>query len=334
MFKSARLKLTVLYLVFIMIVSGFFSLAIYRFVSVEIETSFRQIEAHLRVNRPLLLPPKGQTPTFQEEINSAKGSVAKRLFYINAVIALVSATFAYYMSGRTLKPIETAYGEQKRFLADASHELKTPLTSLKVSIEVALRDKKLTLKKAKKIMSESLVDVDQMQNLTQGLLTLARLEKFDTQIECEEIEIKSMIGDVIGKLSPLSNEKKIKVTLQSKKARIRADKSQVEKLVTILLDNAIKYTPKGGKINIKTGVGKKNISITVKDTGIGIDEDDLPKIFDLFYRADQSRTKQKTPGHGLGLSMAKRIVDLHGGSIHVHSQIDKGTTFTVSLPKA
>jgi len=113
---------------------------------------------------------------------------------------------------------------------------------------------------------------------------------------------------------------------------VEADKSSLQKMVVILLDNAIKYTPEKGKVMLSTNQDKRQVLLSVEDTGIGIAKEDLPHVFDRFYRMDQSRSKTNVPGFGLGLSIVKRIVDLHKGSIGVSSAPEKGSTFTVRLP--
>ncbi len=334
MFESARIKLTLLYLIILMTVSGIFSLVIYRFVTLEIERGFVRVEQRLRQNRPELLPPRGQYLLFMDEYEDAKREVAVRLLYLNGVIAIVAASGAYYLASKTLKPIEEAYEEQKRFIADASHELKTPITAIKTNIEVTLRDKRLNLKSAKGVLKESLQDITGLQSLTLTLLSLTRYQGSEAKLIFEPVDLQDILHKSVKKLSTFAKEKKISMKEEVSPVVFCGDSESVSKLVTILVDNALKYTDKGGKVTVSAGKVKRLVEIKVKDNGMGISSEDLPHIFDRFYRADQSRCKQKIPGYGLGLSMAKKIVDLHDGSIDVISEIDKGATFIIKLPES
>jgi signal transduction histidine kinase len=222
--------------------------------------------------------------------------------------------------------------EQKRFVADASHELKTPITALKTSIEVVLRDKKINLIKAKKTLKESLDDIDGLKTLTNELLALARIN--ENSIHKKRINTKTLILDVIEKFKKQAEENNIKITKKLANVFIKADQEKFKKLISILLDNAIKYTHRGGKISISSKVSKnlRVYILRVKDTGVGIAEKHQDKIFERFYRAESSRSKEKVEGYGLGLSLAKIIVDKHEGIIDVKSKLGKGSTFIVKLP--
>ena len=253
-------------------------------------------------------------------------------FYRNGVILLFSGVGGYYLAGRTLQPIESALEEQKRFVADASHELKTPLTALQTSIEVALRDKKLNLKNARKILKESLDDIGNLTSLSNNLLILARMQSNDQSLVLQKVEMKNLIEEVIKKFKPMAKKKGVSIKLKTKNEKFRADKNSLFKLMAILVDNAIKYTPKGGKVTISSKKVGKWLEIKVKDTGVGISEKDLPHIFERFYRANSSRSKTDTDGFGLGLSIAKRIVELNKGTIKVESKVGKGSTFAIKLP--
>jgi two-component system sensor histidine kinase CiaH len=317
MFKKARLKLTTWYLLIIMTISLSFSGVIFRSVTREFQRRLNLIERRLDLRGRGFNPPVGQTRFFIQDIKESRQKVLFILLYTNGVIFAFSALAGYFLAGKTLSPIEEVVEEQKRFVADASHELKTPLTALQTSIEVALRDKKLKLKDLKK--------------LTNSLLSLARYQQ-DNNFTKERLDLKDVIENVYKKISPLAKKKKIQLKIKTKSVKISANKESLEKLITILLDNAVKYTPKNGKVTLEISKNKRYLKLKVKDTGIGIPERDIPYIFDRFYRADKSRSKLNLAGFGLGLSMAKRIVEMHNGSIKAKSSPKKGSTFTVKLP--
>lgn len=349
MFRLARLKLTGWYLLIIMLISTAFSLVVYKGITAELEKGFRRAELRLRAEElgirlphPMPLHPeelrpelRGMTPRFfpLEDLEAAKRRVILYLLSVNGVILVISATAGYFLAGKTLRPIEEALEDQKRFVADASHELRTPLTALKTSIEVNLRDEGLP-EQARQILEDNLKDVDSLESLTDSLLHLAQHQKGEHDVEIEPVEINAVIRDAFKQVQPLAEEKGVEVKLDIEPTGqvVNADKACLKKLIVIFLDNAIKYTPNEGWISVAAKSSKKYLTLTVEDTGIGIDEKHLPHVFDRFYRVESSRSKSEAAGFGLGLSLAKRIVEAHQGSIDVASVVGKGTRFTIKLP--
>jgi len=348
MFKSARLKLTGWYLLIIMLVSVFFSTVIYLGTVRELEGGFRRAELRLRAEqldiplperfpeRPEDLPLRLREapPRFfsAEDLQTTKKRLGLNLLLINGAILGISAVVGYFLAGKTLKPIEESLEEQKRFVADASHELRSPLTALKTSMEVALRDKKMSLAEAKKVIKSNLEDIDSLQFLSNNLLSLANFQSNSHNLVFREIDIAEVVKNAYRKILPLAKEKNIEIRIEVRKQILPANQESLEEMMVIFLDNAVKYTPSGGKVSINTKTNKKHLLIEIKDTGIGIDPKDLPHIFDRFYRADASRTKEKVAGFGLGLSLAKRIIEIHKGSVEVASILGKGSNFIIRLP--
>ncbi|MGD9129924.1 MAG: HAMP domain-containing sensor histidine kinase [Candidatus Woesebacteria bacterium] len=335
MFKSARLKLTVWYLLIIILVSSFFSFFIYQVVSLELNRSFRQAEARLERRPEFQTKAKNGAAKLLllEDLNAAKSAVRLRLFHTNMVIWLLSALAAYFLAGKTLHPIEEALEEQKRFVADASHELRTPITALKTSMEVNLRDKNLSTE-SKKILKDNLEEVDQLQDLANSLLNLAQYQRDNGSLLTKKLDLKKVIKDAIKQVKPLAKKKKIEIKLISKKQVLSGDRAALTKLFIIFLDNAIKFSPKEGEvsINVKRLNKRKKVVVEIKDTGVGIAKKDLNHIFDRFYQADRSRCKSKCSGFGLGLALAKRIIHSHKASISVNSKLGKGSTFIIQFP--
>lgn len=349
MFFETRLKLTGWYLLIIMLISVFFSLMIYFVVSSELERGFHQAEMRMRAEELGLPIPKRinqrleemhpelrnikQKDFFIEDLEAAKMNLKFRLGMLNGAILIISALASYFLAGRALRPIEEAMEEQKRFVADASHELRTPLTALKTTIEVALRDKKFTIQKAKKILKSNLEDVGGLEKLTNTLLALVR-QPDGNGLQMTAFKVSTAVAKAIKQVKPLVLKKKIslKTELSPRDQIIEADQTAFEELLVILLDNAVKYTPKAGIVRVITKTDREKILLKVRDTGIGISKEDIPHIFDRFFRVDSARTRTKTDGFGLGLALAKRIVVSHHGTIKVSSQVDKGTTLTLRLP--
>lgn len=338
MFSKARLKLTFWYLLILMLVSLSFSLVIYKGVSLELDRFTRlqkfRIERRFQEGEFLPAPRFRNIPPLMdpELVEETKQRLALILIAVNGGILILCGGLAFFLAGKTLRPIKEMVDEQNRFISDASHELKTPLTSLKTSLEVSLRDKNLTLKEAKKIISESIEEVNKLQSLSEGLLQLFQYQKPNNQMKFEKISLAQIIKKSIQRVLPLAKKKEITIEDQSQDFEFSGDQDALVDLLVILLDNAIKYSPKGKSVTIFSKKTDGSILISIKDQGIGIAEKDLPDVFDRFYRADLARSKEETGGYGLGLSIAKKIADAHHGKITVKSKLGEGSTFTVHLP--
>jgi len=330
MFKKARLELTGWYLLIIVFISLIFSGLVYTTTTQEIERGFRRAEIRFGFSPNLMPgPPQISNPFLIKDYEAAKQRVLLKLATFNGIILVFSAAAAYFLAGKTLAPIESALEKQKRFIADASHELRTPLAASRTSIEVALRKKRLSQKEAKMILKSNLEDTESLISLTNNLLSLTRYEH--NSLLTQSVIIKEIIHNAVKKILPLAKDKKIMIKIKADKTMIKGNREALEKMLVNFLDNAVKYTPKGGKVKISTENQSKYLLINIKDTGIGIPAKDLPHIFDRFYRVDQSRSKDIT-GFGLGLSVAKKIIEIHRGSITVKSKPKKGTHFTIRLP--
>ncbi len=342
MFHSARLKLTTWYLLIIMIISISFSTFIYLGLAREFDRILRLQEyriEHPEAERRFIQRPIWQNddipfsrPPDPQVISEARNRIAEGLFGINLIILIVSSLAGYFLAGRTLRPIKNMVDEQNRFITDASHELNTPLTALKTSIEVNLRNKKFNLTDAKKVLISNLEEVNNLQLLSDELIKITQYQKPNGNFQFSKVSFKEVIETAISRVLPMAKNKSIKINTKIPDIKINAEKKSLIELFTILLDNAIKYSPSKKEITISLKRIDGKIKVSVKDNGIGIDKKDIPFIFDRFYRVDVSRSKQEVPGYGLGLSIAKKIAELHKGHIFVESAVSKGATFTVTLP--
>lgn len=331
MFSSARIKLTAWYLLIIMFVSAFFSFVIHRGLTAEVDRISRmekvQFQAgpyEYRVFRPALLDP--------EIIAEIKRRITMTLVVINGIILVSAGGLGYFLAGKTLQPIADMVEEQNRFISDASHELRTPLTSLKTAIEVGMRDKKMDLKAAKKLIGDNLVEIDKLQTLSEGLLLLTQYKSGNGNLKFEKLSIKKIINEAVSKLSVIAKEKKVTIANNVKDYSVEANEYSLTDLFVILLDNAVKYSKPGGIVTVESKKSKKSITVLVVDRGIGISKKDLPHVFDRFYRAEAARSRRGSGGYGLGLSIAKKIVESHGGEIVIESTENSGTTLKIYLP--
>lgn len=343
MFRSARIKLTFWYLLIIMIISISFSSVIYRFLAREVDRFAEAQRARMmrQLNSPraqdtVIIGPQANDvnlPQLDEELIE---EVKQRLYFaiamINGGIFVIAGGLAYFVAGKTLQPIQEMMDEQHRFISDASHELKTPLTSLKTAFEVYLRSKKKTVSEAEELICESIDEVNKLQKLTESMLTLASTNRKIEAKTFNKINLSESIATVIKKMKPMASKKKIKIKFEGKNISVKAHQESLRELLTILLDNAIKYSDSKSTISITEKVDKNTVIISFSDQGMGIHAKDIPFIFDRFYRADQARTKSSSDSYGLGLSIAKKIIEDHHGSIQVESIPEKGTTFIIKLP--
>lgn len=339
MFTQARIKLTVWYILIIMVVSAIFSLAIYQVLRREVHrfTNLQEERWELsqqsqfdspmspRYLRVLVAKPD---PALEREI---LGRIRVLLLMINGLVLVVSGGLAYILSAKTLQPIQQNMEDQRQFISDAGHELKTPLTALRTGMEVALRDQKLSLKEAKQLLSDSLEEVQVLQRMTQSLLQLSQ-GTLVRKKDAEPVEMMAVVTRAVKKVSPLAKEKQIVLVSELVPARVLGSQSQLSELAVILLDNAIKYSPEKKTVRISLKCERRQVVLKVADEGFGIEKHHLPHIFDRFYRVDQSRTRLGDGGHGLGLSIAQRIVVAHQGQLSVSSQPGAGSTFTVKIP--
>jgi two-component system, OmpR family, sensor histidine kinase CiaH len=334
MFQKARIKLTAWYLLIIMLISIIFSLVIYSGINREFDRFDRSQKMRLRIERNLLLPaplPPELREFEAQNINDARVRLKLVLVLINVGIFGIAGLAGYFLAGRTLHPIKEMMDDQNRFITDASHELRTPLTSLKTSIEVNLRNKNITLGQAKTLIKSNLEDVESLRVLSDGLIRLAQYQKPNDNIIFEKVAIREIVESALNKVKILAVENEIKIETKIKDASIMGDKKSLSELLVIFLDNAIKYSKYNSTVKLVVDKKDNKIEIVVSDQGIGIDDKDLPHIFDRFFRAEKSRSKKNISGYGLGLSIAKKIVEMHKGTIDVKSEKDKGTTFTIII---
>lgn len=332
MFRSARIKLTAWYLLIIMVISAFFSAAIYRALTFELDRFERAQRLRIENQFEGLPPVPRQFRLDPDLVEETKNRLKLILGIIDLVILGGAAVAGYFLAGRTLRPIAEMVDEQGRFITDASHELRTPLTSLKLETEVNLRDQKLTLKQAKSLLKSNLEEINNLQILSDDLIKLTQYQSGGNDLAMAAVSLAEITHEAIRKVSGLARGQKITIVNKVKDLSFKANKATLVELLVIFLDNAIKYSPSRALVTLTTEKKSHHVLVAVTDQGMGIDKKDLPHLFDRFYRADKSRTKSDAIGYGLGLSIAKQIVDRHHGLITVKSSLGKGTTFTVQLP--
>jgi signal transduction histidine kinase len=277
------------------------------------------------------MPDFNQRPNRISEINGSESDAATArlllgLVYINILMLIAGGFGSHFLAKRNIEPIKKAHEAQSRFTSDASHELRTPLTVMKTEIEVALNNKNITNEELKEILSSNLEEVNKLSKLSTMLLDLSQLD--NSKLEFNNIDLVDITNEVIAEFKQHSN--RIFITTNCKPV-VYGNETALSNLIKVLIENAIQYSYKKTKIRISISQTNKEATFKIANTGNPISPEKIPFLFDRFYRADESRTKGDYKGYGLGLALAKKIIDLHDGDIYADSDKEK-TTFIFRLP--
>ena len=263
--------------------------------------------------------------------------VLKRLFMV-LLILTVLFTFAatllsFFMAGKAIRPIIQSVESQREFVNDASHELRTPLSILTAGFEIIEAEDGDRLSDfSKQTVEDMSGEVRRMSSLVNDLLVLARSDSGKLVLEKERFNLSELIASSIRSFATIAEVEGIAITSKlEKEVYVVGDKERLQQLLYLLLDNALKYNVEGGSIHVRLSERDAEILMSVEDTGIGIAPEHQQKVFDRFYRVDQSRSRNQG-SNGIGLSIARLIVEGHEGRIEVNSTIKKGTSFTIVLP--
>lgn len=267
----------------------------------------------------------------------AQAKLLQNLLYIVSLVSLIGVVLALvgsnFIAGRALIPIKSALNNQKQFIADASHELKTPLAVVRTNLDLVLDNEEESVESQKIWLNNVIEEVKRMDKMVADLLYLAKADLAQIPLETQKIDLLFLIKNTIEKLSPLASEKHQRIVCISSLSNLMivADDAKITQLFVILIDNAIKYSPKNKDILVYVEKNRYNAVIKIVDNGYGIDKNELDKVFKRFYRVDKARSRQ-VGGSGLGLPIAKTIVEAHFGSISIESEQEKGTTINITLP--
>lgn len=253
------------------------------------------------------------------------------------IVGLVIGTLGIVLAGhflarRAMVPIQAAWEKQQRFVADASHELRTPIAGIYSNAELMLRHPEHTIEQESRRISTIMTESRRLSKLIASLLMLARSDANKEELQFSSVAVSEVVSVAASYFQSLTEVSQVTVTAHTMPdIYLRADRERLHQLLVILLDNAVKYTPPGGHVTVDCIADDKYVTIAVADTGEGIGAEHLPHVFDRFYRSDQARTGGT--GTGLGLAIARWIAEKHGGTIRVASELGKGSTFTVVLPR-
>lgn len=315
-FFVARLRLTFYYFLTALVILGSSSIVLYNTILSNLSQSIWEES---------ILDPQ----ISQAIIDRAQDILLNRFLTIDAAIIFFIVILGFFLTHKTLEPIQSNMQKQKRFIADASHELRTPIAVVISGLEVNLNNKKLDLAGAKKTLENTLNEMREFSKLSNNLLDISKYDTF-IPLEYEPILINELVKSIVEKNKSLAQVKEINIeTKIGSMAIIKGNKLELSRVFFNILDNAIKYTPLKGTISISDKVDSNKYIVTISDNGPGIPKDTLDKIFDPFFRGDGAR---RTSGAGLGLTLSKKIIENHKGTIYIKSQVNKGTNVIISLP--
>ena len=262
--------------------------------------------------------------SIEPEEDALHGLLAYMLLGVAGSLALAAAG-GWFLAGKSLGPVRAAFERQQAFVADASHELRTPLAVIRANAEF-LQQGQPESEEAAEILAET----DRLTALVDSLLALARGQ--GAAAPDHPLDLGALVSDSAQSMQPLASDRKVALAIDTTAGlEVEGDPDQLRRLVVILVDNALRYTPAGGRVTVDAHRIDGTAVVAVSDTGIGIPADALQHVFERFYRADGARNRA-SGGAGLGLSIAEQLVTAHGGRISAQSAPGRGSTFTISLP--
>jgi signal transduction histidine kinase len=256
------------------------------------------------------------------------------LVLLGALCSALVGLASWWLSGKSIAPAQTSWDQQQTFVSNASHELRTPLTLIRASAEVLQRNQSAPVDDEQSaLVSDILTECDYMDRLVNDLLLLSRLDTHRLQLRREPVALTDLVVEIVALAQKLAGEKQLHIEAGPVQGRILGDRQRLRQVLLILLDNAIRHTPTGGQIRLEAEYQGKTCHLVVSDNGAGIAPEHLPHIFDRFYQAAPTDEDQGR-GNGLGLSIAKGLMEAQGGAIHVTSQSGQGTRVDIELPAA
>jgi len=262
------------------------------------------------------------------QADETRRNLNRDLVLIDLGLLVLGAVLSYWYAGRTLKPIEEAHEQQKRFTSDASHELRTPLASIKLENEVFLRQKQFTEAEARALIASNIEEVDRLERLATNLLALNRYEHGN--MTHAPAVVDELIDEALAQISKDKAAKGVRFERAVIPAKVDVNRESIVELLSILLDNAVKYGPRDGTVEISGELKNDTYVLTVRDHGPGIPDTDLPHIFERMYRGDKARSS-KIGGHGIGLSLARQIATANDAELVAGNAAGDGAVFTLTL---
>ncbi len=336
MLNSARFKLTLFYLA----VFAIFSLLLTFGIRTMAQREFAQSNSVERGTVQFLERYFGNTTEIEirpgsyfEDVQEEQAALVHRHLNIDLILfnigaLLVGGALSYWYAGRALRPLVEAHDSQKRFAADASHEMRTPLANLQLENEVFLRQKSFSESSARELIASNLEEVRRLENLANSLLSLTQYE--NAALALGKVQIRAVVEEALTQTHAAFQAKNVHVSQHVAMAKVLGERESLIRLIAIVLDNAAKYGPEKGTVYITGTASSGQYTLKIRDEGPGIAPSDLPHIFDRLYRGDQARSSA-TGGYGLGLALAKRIAALNAVTIEAGNHPKSGALITLTF---
>jgi signal transduction histidine kinase len=336
-FTAARFKIAFLYLIMGLVILSVAGYVVYAHILDIVQQVIQIIQQLLAQRVPIDQTTASNLITQTVNTEVGRLNLALALWVILAIVVS-----AYVLAGLTLLPIRRAMEKQKRFIANVSHELRTPLSVMKMDSEVALMDPtQVKEPELLDILKSNLEEVNRMSRITQFLLDFSNSENSHARLSFSRVDLGAIVTNVGKIMSKVAAEKNIALTFthDSGPVMIQGNAVALEEMVLNLVKNAVNYTPPGGSVSIEMTRRRYqpygSVTLSVKDTGVGIPEEDLPRLFEPFYRGKNVRRVRSDHGSaGLGLAIVREIANLHRASITVKSEVGKGTTISLKFTLA
>lgn len=295
----------------------------------------QDIKVQGRYFRAFSLQKDGEIVQIVRDITAEEGML-NTLFLILiigcSIGSLCAIGIGFFLAGRALVPIQNSWEKQQQFVSDASHELRTPLAVIQSKTDVLFQSPSATIEEKAMDISTISKECRRLSKLVSNLLLLARSDSNQIEMDKKIFELDKLLEEIVAPYKEIASYQEKEMILKVERdVSFMGDRERIHQMMVILLDNAMKYTNEGGHIQIDCTQTSSSIRIQVKDDGIGVKEEDIPKLFDRFYQGDKARSTSE--GAGLGLSIANWIVEKHYGKISVESKWGDGTCFEVIFPK-
>ncbi len=275
---------------------------------------------------PVALLQLGRVLTDQEQVLR---QLLTGLLIVGAALVVLATLSSWWLAGRSLLPAQQAWERQRLFVANASHELRTPLSIIQLSAELAARDDASDAER-RELAADVLREAQYMTRLVGDLLLLSRLDVGQLKLDVQPVATGELLSEVQRDVSRLGQEQGVSIDLLAVQGTASADRLRLRQALLVVLDNALRHTPQGGRVTLESHLRGRTIEVDVKDTGNGIAPEHLPRLFDRFYQVDSAHSRKGSAG--LGLSIAQSLIEAMRGHIEIASEMGKGTRVTITLP--
>jgi signal transduction histidine kinase len=325
MIKKAITKLTIQYILIVSIICILVSTFIFNAIVKTTSEALRMEEIKIMKRFDISDPAAQKKLQIAENtIENFKNRTIVTLIFLNISIVTLVGFLSYFLARKNIKPIEENMQRQKEFISNVSHELKTPLTALKSSFEVELRDKNPDMKRA---IESGIEEVDKLNKLINGFLKLSKLGQENYKLNKEELDLKTILDEVIKNHINQIIEKRIQIEYLLEKTKVESDHFLLTELLSVILSNSVKFNKQNGKIEIKSYSKEGKDFLEITDTGIGIEKENISHIFERFYQENKARNNDGS--YGIGLSIANEILNILNGKIVVKSEKNIETKITL-----